>query len=307
MINLPLRHIQSLVGLAETGSFHAAAARLGISQPAVSAHIRALEDAVGVPLVHRTTRHVALTPEGKAYVARAVRAFNDLALATRDLHDLKAAQRGEVAVACIPPLMSHVMPRVVRALEARHPAIEVRLRDVMSRELDGVVGRGEAEIGIGPRHAGSALAFERLKRDDFVAVVPRQHPLAARRRIALADLAAWPIIANSRDTNARQIIDRALQRLSQPVTPRFELIHYFTVGRFVEAGLGVTVLPRMACEAIASDRLVVLELTTPRLAREIGLMSRRGYRPAPAAAVFIAALRRALGATSSVPGNTQPI
>lgn len=294
MINLPLRKIQSLVCLAETGSFHRAADRLGISQPAVSAHIRELEEQFGVPLVHRTTRHVALTPEGTAFVARALRALTDLELATQDLHDQSAAQRGQVVVACIPPLMSLVMPQVIRHLEARHPSVEIRLRDVLSSQLDGLVARGEAEIGIGPLPAGSALAFERLKRDDFVVAVPRRHPLAARREIALADIIRWPIIANSRDANARQTVDRALQRLRKPVTPRFELIHYFSVGRFVAAGLGITVLPRMAFDALANDRIVALDIRAPRLWRDIGLIRRREYRPSPAASAFIETLRRAM-------------
>lgn len=296
MINLPLNKIQSLVCLAETGSFHGAAARLGISQPAVSAHIRALEERVGVPLVFRTTRHVALTPEGKAFVARALRAFGELELAAQDLHDLSTAQRGQVTVACIPPLMSLFMPRVIRMLEESYPSLETRLRDAISSQLDALVRSGEAEIGIGPRHEGSGLAFERLRRDDFVVVVPRMHPLAKRREVGLAEISSYPIVANSRDTNARQIVDRALHRLRQRVAPRFELIHYFSVGRFVEAGLGVTVLPRMAFEALTNDRLVALEIHSPRLSRDIGLISRHEYRPSPAATAFIRVLRGALEA-----------
>jgi DNA-binding transcriptional LysR family regulator len=190
--------------------------------------------------------------------------------------------------------MSLVMPQVIRRLEASHPAVEIRLRDVLSSQLEGLVARGEAEIGIGPLPAGSALGFERLKRDDFVVAVPRRHALADRREIALTDIVGWPIVANSRDANARQIVDRALQRLRRSVMPRFELIHYFSVGRFVEAGLGITVLPRMAFDALGNDRLVALDIRTPRLWRDIGLIRRREYRPSPAAAAFLDVVRRTL-------------
>ena len=84
-----------------------------------------------------------------------LRAVTDLELATQDLHDQSAAQRGQVVVACIPPLMSLVMPQVIRRLEASHPSVDIRLRDVLSSQLDGLVARGEAEIGI---HAGSAVS-----------------------------------------------------------------------------------------------------------------------------------------------------
>src|SRR5713226_8890080 len=99
MINPPLRHIQTLVCLAETGNFRRAAERLRVSQPAVSAHIRDLERHFGVPLVHRTTRHVSLTAEGKTFAARARRAFEELAMASQDLRDLAAVHRGRVVVA----------------------------------------------------------------------------------------------------------------------------------------------------------------------------------------------------------------
>lgn len=296
MINLPLHKIQSLVCLAEAGSFHGAAARLGISQPAVSAHIRALEERVGVPLVYRTTRLVTLTPEGKAFAARALRAFGELELATQDLQDLSAAQRGRVTVACIPPLMSLIMPRVIRTLEVRYPSIEARLRDAISSQLDALVRGGEAEIGIGPRRAGSGLAFDRLQRDDFVAVVPRDHPLAKLHEVGLVELVSYPLIANSRDTNARQMINQALQRLRRSVTPRFELIHYSSIGRFVEAGLGVTVLPHTAFDALANERLAAVEIRAPRLSRDIGLIWRREYRPSPAASAFIKVLRSTIEA-----------
>ena len=102
MINPPLRYIATFVCLSETQSFRRAAERLGLSQPAVSAHIRDLERTFGVPLVHRTTRHVSLTPEGQAFAARAKRALDDINMASQDLRDVAAIHRGRVVVACMP-------------------------------------------------------------------------------------------------------------------------------------------------------------------------------------------------------------
>jgi DNA-binding transcriptional LysR family regulator len=91
-------------------------------------------------------------------------------------------------------------------------------------------------------------------------------------------------------------MDRALQRLHSAVTPRFELTTYFSIGRFVEAGLGVTVLPRMAFDNLANKQLVSIRMRAPRLWRDIGLIWRREYRPSPAAAAFISVLQQAIGA-----------
>jgi LysR family transcriptional regulator, carnitine catabolism transcriptional activator len=292
MISPPLRQLLTFVRLAETGSFRRAAERLGLSQPAVSAHIRDLERHFGVPLVHRTTRHVALTAEGQAFAARVRRAIEELGLASQDLRDQAAVHRGRVVIACIPPMMASLMPRVIQRLDRDFPAVEIEIRDVLSGQVEQMVAHGEADYGIGPRpgRAGT-LAFTLIERDHFVAAVPRGHALAARKRIELDELARFPMLTVTRDANARHILDQALQRLRHPVKPRFELVHHFSVGRLIEAGLGLTVLPRSAVPSLGNSRIVTLELRSPRVFRDIGVLSRRGYQPSPAAQAFMAVMR----------------
>jgi DNA-binding transcriptional LysR family regulator len=291
MINLPLRQVATFVCLAETQSFRRAAERLRLSQPAVSAHIRALERQVGVALVHRTTRHVSLTNEGKAFAARARRALDELEIASQDLRELAAVQRGRVVVACIVPMMASPMPDVVRRVNELHPGVEIEIRDVLSAALDPLITGGEADFGIGPRPSGTHLAFTRLIRDDFVAGVPLGHPLAGRESITLEELAAYPIITTTRNTNARAVLEQALHHLHQTLKPRFELVHHFSVGKMVEAGIGVTLLPRSAVGSMASTRIVTVDMKSPRIFRELGLITRREYQFSPAAQAFVTVLK----------------
>jgi DNA-binding transcriptional LysR family regulator len=291
MINPPLRQVLTFVRLAETGSFRRTAERLGLSQPAVSTHIRDLERHFGVPLVHRTTRHVSFTAEGKAFAARARRVLDELDLASQDLRDQAAEHRGRVVVACIPPLMASVMPSVITRLDRDYPAVEVDIRDVLSGQVEAMVAQGDADYGIGPRPLTGTLAFAQIERDYFVAAVPRNHVLAGRKWIEFNELANFPILTMTRDANARHIFDRATQRLRHPIKPRFELVHYFSVGRLVEAGVGLTVLPRSAIPNLASDRIVTVEIRSPRIFRDIGVLSRRGHRASPAALAFMTVLR----------------
>ncbi len=290
MINLPLRQVATFVCLAETQSFRRAAERLRLSQPAVSAHIRELERQVGVALVHRTTRHVSLTPEGRAFAVRARRALDELDLASQDLRELAAVHRGRVVVACIVPMMTTVVPNVVQRISQLHPGLEVEIKDVLSAQLDQLIVRGEADLGIGPRPADSHLAFERLGRDDFVAALPTGHPLAGREAISLRELLAYPIVTTTRNTSARMVIERASHQLHQTLQPRFELMYHFSVGRMVEAGLGVTALPRSAVPGLASQRIVTVDIK-PRITRDLGLITRRGYQFSPAAQAFAAVLK----------------
>jgi LysR family transcriptional regulator, carnitine catabolism transcriptional activator len=308
MINLPLRQVATFVCLAETQSFRRAAERLRLSQPAVSAHIRQLERQVGVALVHRTTRHVSLTNEGKAFAARARRALDELDLASQDLRELAAVHRGRVVVACIVPMMAMVVPTVIKRVKELYPGLEIEIRDVLSAHLDALITSGEADFGIGPRPSGSQVTFTRLERDDFVAAVPHDHPLAGREAISLKELAAYPIITTTRNTNARTVLERALGELHQTVQPAFELVHHLSVGKMVEAGLGVTLLPRSAVGSLSSARIVTVELKSPRIFRELGLITRREYQFSPAAQAFVTILKQffAKSGGRASQGGTQP-
>lgn len=291
MINLPLRQVATFVCLSETQSFRRAAERLRLSQPAVSAHIRELERRVGVALVHRTTRHVSLTNEGKAFAARARRALEELEIASQDLRELAAVQRGRVVVACIVPMMASPMPDAVRRVNELYPGVEIEIRDMLSAALYPLIAGGEADFGIGPRPSGTHLAFTRLIRDDFVAAVPLGHPLAGRESITLKELSAYPIITTTRNTNARAVLEQALHHLHQTLKPRFELVHHFSVGKMIEAGIGVTLLPRSAIGSMASTRIVTVNMKSPRIYREIGLITRREYQFSPAAQAFVSVLK----------------
>jgi LysR family carnitine catabolism transcriptional activator len=291
MINLPLRQVSTFVCLAETQSFRRAAEWLRLSQPAVSAHIRELERQVGVALVHRTTRHVSLTTEGKAFAVRARRALDELDMASQDLRELAAVHRGRVVVACIVPLMASVMPNVVRRINQLHPGLEIEIKDVLSGQIDQLIAGGEADFAIGPRPNGTNLSFVRLVRDEFVAALPLGHPLAGREAINLRELMAYPIIMTTRHANARVVLEQAINRLGQTLRPRFELMHHFSVGRMVEAGLGSTVLPRSAVPSLAATQIVTVAIKSPRIFRELGLITRREYQYSPAAQAFVAVLK----------------
>lgn len=290
MINLPLRQVATFVCLAETQSFRRAAERLRLSQPAVSAHIRELERQVGVALVHRTTRHVSLTEEGKAFAVRARRALEELAMASEDLRELAAVHRGRVTVACITPMMA-TLPKVIQRVNQRHPGLEIEIWDVLSGQLDALITRGEADFALGPQPSGTNLSFAALHRDYFVAAVPAGHPLAERGTITLRELLAYPLVTTSRSTNARRVLERAINQVHQTLRPQFELVHHFSVGKMVEAGLGVTVLPRSAVPILASREIVTVELKSPRIYRDLGVITRREYQFSPGAHAFVSVLK----------------
>ena len=112
------------------------------------------------------------------------------------------------------------------------------------------------------------------------------------KTISLKELAEYPIITTTRNTNARTVLERALHELHQTVQPAFELVHHLSVGKMVEAGLGVTLLPRSAVGSMSSARIVTVELKPPRIFRELGLITRREYQFSPAAQAFVTVLKQ---------------
>ena len=259
-------------------------------QPAVSAHIRDLERYFGVPLVHRTTRRVSLTAEGKALAARARRAFQELELASQDVRDFAAVHRGRVVVACVPPMMASVIPKLVRRLAEEFPAVEIEIRDVLPNEVEQLVDQGDADFGIGPQPRSPTLAFKALMRDYFAGAVPLNHALAKRNSVKLEELLKYPLVMTTSHTNARTIFDQAVQRLQQPVRPRFELVHNFSVGRLVAVGLGLTIVPTTAIPSLGAEQLAIVDLKSPRIFRELGVLSRPQSRPSPSVRAFITVL-----------------
>jgi len=295
MINLPLRQVSTFVCLAETQSFRRAAERLRLSQPAVSAHIRELERQVGVALVHRTTRHVSLTAEGKAFAVRARRALEELAVASEDLRELAALHRGRVVVACIVPMMASVVPMAVQRLNQLHPGLEIEIWDVLSGQIEQLMGRGEADLAIGPRPTDANLSFMQLERDYFVAALPLGHPLAERGAVTLRELMAYPLITTTRSASGRAMLERAFNQMHLTLRPHLELIHHFSVGRMVEAGLGVTAVPRSAVPSLASNGIVTVDIKSPRICRDLGVITRREYQFSPAAQAFVSVLKTCFG------------
>src|SRR3954468_17118190 len=110
MIYPSLPKLRTFAAVAQNASFRKASEQLNLSQPALSAHIRDLEEALGLPLFHRTTRMVRLTADGERFLVRALRALDEIESGLLELRDQVELQRGRVIVVCVPMIACHVLP-----------------------------------------------------------------------------------------------------------------------------------------------------------------------------------------------------
>lgn len=291
-MSITLRRIRSFITVAQAGGFRRAADELAISQPALSAHVKELEEQLGVPLFRRTTRQVRLTDNGELFLTRVRRALSDLESVILEVKEQAAIQRGRVVVATVPSIAANVLPRILPAFMKAHPGIAVHIYDDRAESIEGRVVRSEVDFAIGPAIENSTdLEFENVVDDRFLAIFPNTHPDAQARTITLRQLLAYPLITMRPGLNMRQVLDAAVAKEGLAIRPAHEVYHHDTLMGMVESGLGVGTLPALTVSVVRNPKLAFATIANPAVTRQIGFTKRRGEPLSPAATEFSYAAR----------------
>jgi DNA-binding transcriptional LysR family regulator len=177
-------------------------------------------------------------------------------------------QHGQVTIACVPTAAFYFLPRVIRRFHALHPKIRIRILDLSASEGLKSVANGECEFGISM--LGSAdpdVTFTPLMEDPFVLACHHDHPLARRRKIRWSDLADHLLIGVSRNSGNRTILDNALANLDVRLNWFYEVNHLSTSLGLVEAGVGISVLPRLATPQEDHPTIVTRPIADPTVVR----------------------------------------
>lgn len=273
-MNISTRQLQAFLTLARERNFTRAAVVTHLSQPAFSALIRQLEEALGVRLFDRSTRHVDLTAEGAEFAIAARRVLDDVDAALTDMHERAARRRGRVSIALLPSLAADWLPVVLADFRTAHPGIETQVADVLSESCIERVRSGQADFALAATRAETPeLRAEPFCSDDFHLVCLAGHPLARVRNLRPKDLVAWPFIHLSRTSSVRQYIDAATHPQTLPSV--LEVDQLATVSGMVRAGLGVSVVPALTLYQFRSPELVVRPVRWGGLTRQIYLVRRR--------------------------------
>ena len=276
--------VQAFIAIADAGGFGRAAASLHITQTALSRRLQNLEAFLGVKLVERTTRTVALTRIGAEFLPQARRLLGDLAAALVEIRETGRALRGDVTIGCIPTASVHYLPRVIREYTQRHPANRVRVLDLPSPEVAAAVLRREVEFGINMATATQPeLVARRLFEDRYVVVCRADHPLARKRRVTWKQLERHALVLSGHESGARALVDVALRAKHVQLGPFHEVQRSSTAVSMVAEGIGIAVVPALGAGNGNRGELRVLPLVDPVVARDIVLLARRKAHLAPAA------------------------
>ena len=303
---MELRHLRYFVAVAEELHFGRAAERLFIVQPALSKQIASLEKELGVELFVRTKRHVEMTPAGAALLedARQVLAQAEGAKLRAQL-----ASRGEVGVleiGFVVPVLYDLLPHMVRAFRASHPAIRVSLHELHSREIvDGLRSR-DLHIGFSrlPIPGGEGLSVRPLVDEPVVVAMPADHPLAVRPSVALADLSDEDIILIARDQEPELYDSYVAACASAGFRPRVahEVDRTHVAVGLVAGGLGMCFVASSA-ELVAHPGVAYRPVTDPSPRISFGAIW-NPEAPAPVLTNFLS-LRPWTGVRNEVPSATR--
>lgn len=267
--NLSTRLLHAFLALADCRHFGHAAERCHVSQSAFSAMIQKLETATGARLFERDTRNVSLTPEGEVFVEVARQLVADMEAALADMNDYVARRKGRVAIAALPSLAAGWLPPVLAAYRQRHPGVAVELFDAISDQCLDLLRQGKADIALtapGP----NLLEFttQPLCADPFYLVCRKDHALAGKRRIKVAQLAGCEMIHLARSTSVRQHLDAVL-RPGTVIHTGLEVEHLATLAALIESGLGVSVVPELTLFQFRLPNLVSIPVDAPELVRPL--------------------------------------
>ena len=261
---LSLEHIRSFQQVADRGGFRAAAQKMNVSQGTLSAHIAALEEALNVQLMARTTRVIKLTPAGERFLTAIRKSLEDLNKAVLDVVQDESVIGTRVVLACTPSLASNVVPVALKQFRSKCPNVFVEIMDDAAHAVEELVIAGTADVGIGaPPKRTESLSYLSVGQETFAVLVPADHDLASAERIGLRELANQPLISMLPNTSVRS------------------------------AGFGLTLLPRSILARANSAQLRVVPLKD-EIARELGVMQRRGEILNANATLLVHELRRAL-------------
>ncbi len=276
--------VQAFIAVADQGNFRKAADTLHITQTALTRRLQNLESFLGVTLVERTTRSVALTRIGREFLPQGRRLLGDLAAALTEIRESGNASRGDVSIACVPTAGVQYLPRIIRQYSARHPNNRIKILDHASSGVAAAVLRREAEFGINlaePHHA--ELVGVPLLRDRFVLICRDDHPLAAARSLPWRRLRAHRLIFAGADSSNRPLLDLALASERLALQPFYEVQRSSTAVGLVAAGVAAAVVPRLAIQPGAYPGIRIVALTDPVVSRSLVLISRRNAHLSPAA------------------------
>jgi DNA-binding transcriptional LysR family regulator len=273
VMRFDLADLRLFLHVVETGTITQGAARAHMALASASARLRGMEDAAGLPLLERGRRGVAPTSAGDALAHHARIVLRQMDDMRGELADHAKGLRGRVRLLANTAAMTEFLPGALALYLARHPKIDIDLKERLSAEIVKSVAAGFAELGIiSDAVDASALQLLPFAIDRLVLVVARDDPLAKQRRIAFADVVAHDFVGLNDGSPLQDYLDEHAVRAGRPLSFRVRMRTFEGMCRMAEHGVGYAVAPETAVRKCQRSMAIrSLRLSDPWATRRLML------------------------------------
>lgn len=241
-----LKRLDAFVAVAEELHFGRAAARLHLAQPALSQQVRQLETELGLTLLERTTRRVALTPDGAAFLPHARTLLVAAQGVGRAAEELRVGARGRLRLGFVDSTAYELVPAFLRRFRTAWPDAEVELHTMSSDEQAQALVDGEIDLGLARTvPTRPAVDATELGHDRFLLAVPADHPVAGQQSVTLRRLSSEAFVGFSRTSSPSLHAEMRALLAGHDVAydPAIEATEYTTIVGLVAAGEGIALVP----------------------------------------------------------------
>ncbi len=285
---MEFRQIRYLLEIVRSGGFTRASEVLGIAQPSLTISVQKLEDELGVTLLNRQERKIALTAEGRTFVERARKIEELVQGVAHEMEEFRGLGRGEVRVGIPGMLATHYFPAVIAGFRRQYPGLKLSVYADGANTIQGMIESGALDAGI-VADAGFPdwLASHPLLREEMVACVAVGHPLAGKPSITLEEMAREPLVLFSEGYFQRQYLADAMAERGLVPQVAFETNLIPLLKKIAADGGGIATLLRMA---VIEPELTAIPFDPPMFVNAAVIWKKNAYL-SKAARAFLDFLR----------------
>jgi DNA-binding transcriptional LysR family regulator len=290
--DLTSRQLQTILALAEYGSFIAAASLLKTSQPAVTRTVKHVEEVLGIKLFDRSTRSVQITAAGKEFAAVAARILSDLKITLQSMRELSDQRRGQIIISSIMSVANGKLPGLVSTYRRDYPGIELHVRDGVHGTVIEDVRSGTADFGITYLDdLPDPFVSVRVGSEAFTVVLLKTHDLARKKTLTLFDLKGAPMVSLPSDSRTRRVIDGAASSMGLTLNHVVTVSQFATMLGFVRAGIGLAIAPKSGVASFLGKELSAVPIRGRPLPRDLGFITLKERAPSVAATGLMALIK----------------
>lgn len=271
----------------ETGSFTKAATELNYAQSSVSKMIADLEKEWGMTLLERDRNGVQVTSSGEQVLPYARRLIDDYRKLEAQVDAMNGLETGRIRIGTFASVAIHWLPNIIAEFQKDYPGIEYELLMGDYEEVENWILEGRVDCGFLRLPVRTGLDTIALKQDEYLVVLPEEHPLARKKKVRIQDLERQPFMLL--EHGGRTEVTDLLERYQVHPQIRFTTWEDYAIMAMVEKGLGIGILPQMILQKL-SYRIEVRSLEKPYY-REIGLAVRDDRQMSPVTAKFLEYLK----------------